>query len=117
MNPEPYTTWWLHNEDFSLWYLFYKTDYGSVRVKEYSRRLYDSVDIQGCPIGPTPGIEVIDFDVNRARDRWTELVREGFRMLTNDVGMLEIRDGYQTVWLTLNKSRSKSNNANYALEA
>lgn len=116
MNIEPYTTWWLHNDDFSIWYLFHKIHDGDVRIKEYRRKLYNTVDIEGCPLEPSIGGNR-QYDLNEARDQWTKFTRAGFRMLTHDIGMLEIRDGYETVWLTLNKSRSTSNNSKYALEA
>ena len=116
MNTEPYSTWWLHNDDFSIWYLFHKIHNCDVRIKEYRRRLYNKADIQGCPLEPSTGGNR-QYTLNKARDQWTKFTRAGFRMLTHDIGMLEIRDDYETVWLTLNKSRSKSNNSKYALEA
>ena len=118
MNPEPYTTWWLYNDDMSIWYMFHKIHDGDVRIKEYRRRLYDKANIEGCPLEPTSLLGGIrKYELDQARDQWTKFTRAGFRMLTYDVGMLEIRDEYETVWLTLNKSRSKSNNSKYALEA
>ena len=113
---EPYTTWWLYNDDMSIWYLFHKIHDGDVRIKEYRRRLYDKADVPGCPLEPSIGGNR-QYDLDQARDQWTKFTRSGFRMLTYDIGMLEIRDEYETVWLTLNKARSKSNNSKYALEA
>ena len=116
MNPRAYTTWWLYNDDMSIWYLFHKIHDGDVRIKEYRRRLSDSPYAEGCPLEPSTGGNR-QYDLDQARDQWTKFTRAGFRMLTYDIGMLEIRDGYETVWLTLNKARSKSNNSKYALEA
>tara|TARA_R110001592_G_scaffold34726_2_gene119083 strand:+ start:1662 stop:2018 length:357 start_codon:yes stop_codon:yes gene_type:complete len=113
----PYSTWWLHNEDFSIFFLFHKArhNYDLVHVNEYTRKLCDPATIDGCPLTATLPDHSQSFNLDTGRQHWMSLVSEGFRMLTYDVGMIETKDGYGTVWLTLNKS--ESNNSKCAVKS
>lgn len=106
MNGEPYTSWWLYNDDMSVWHHYQTMDSDLVKVTEYKRHLYNGAHIStGCPLEP----RLINgpMELDEAREQWLDRVREGFRMLTSQVGMIEMKNDYGTVWLFTNKGRTE----------
>lgn len=106
--------WWLYDEDiWSRWYLFRDTkhdgiDTGGIDVIEYRIMHSNTIEDLSCTLEPVP-FKNAQMSPNLARDRWMELVGEGLRRLTDDVGIIKGHRGHSR-WLTLNRVRENYKN-------
>ena len=126
---DEHTYYWMHNENFTSWELFCVKDYNhtnlvpllkdynragkewnEVRVVEYAPEKQARPEDPGCPLVPVYGRRFAvgecsrDIPHDTAQKRWTDLVQEGYRMLVETTGVINRSQGFETVWLTLNRA-------------
>ena len=102
--------WWLYSEDMTEWVLFRETECGGIDAIEHRIMENNSIEDLSCTLERVPHGNT-QMSINVAQEHWMDLVRKGFRRLTDGLGVIETQDPpYQSCWLTLNRVRDRYKN-------
>jgi len=104
--PDENTYYWLYNEDMTKFIRFAVAIDKMVDIREYKVQPNHTLQEAGCPMEPDWSTDVdCGMRYSLAQEHWMELVRKGYRMITETIGRIEQEPGMGTCWITLNSTR------------